>query len=925
MENKKEENNLFHYNVSAGIVTNSFENDFTYNYIPKLSNLKQLIGYLNSGLSILPFKLKDGKNHKLLENFDHTNLVFFDIDEGLSLEDAIKIFKNQCIAIYTTRNHKKPKDKTIKKNGEEEKVQVTADRFRVVCAVKEQLNISTLKLILKAAVSQFFHDTQCVDASKGYLTHRNSEIMTFNEDNRLDVKSLLENDSSNSHFKKYIKQLVTAHGEYSTPNALIEDLNIKYGMTLPFFPGSNKGAPNFFINSINSEIENGLISTKSYKSSTIKNGKNASIFEEGTSNGSRSKKKNYHKIRDLNFQYLLSNCMLLQAPKFTNHGELRHILLNLFRFEGGREKALELFKDRPHNERRKGNYYAELIKDIRSKNSPPSYCSNFCSYHTELGGTCNNSGNLITLENESRKRVILLNKDKKYQSIEDGRKKLKLLFEKIKCDNNNDITIIQAQTGLGKTSLIEGIKETEYQQIIVGPTYRQLESVNIGVLYPKSPLFLEKKIRCYTEMGISRLKLLKNPTFINSLNESEKQIARKYISDVEAAKNSKILKITHERFLTDPDIVNETKVISNIWIDEDIIESLLKINSIEIKDLKKYKSFIEEKINETDFWTPYSLQFIDQFLMDENSGEIKTVDKSLVYEIKERDSDLLDSLANTIANQNRWNSVELIDEESNPIQSDILSKHFSINIFKLFNAEYFLVIDKKIHFITKRKLPSNSSITILSASINEDEYRTLFGDRVKYYKIGNIKPRAELIQFNKWSFSKTSIALNSDRKDTLESLIEKSNITGFKLISFKSISEKYKSDVYFYATEGIREYAGKNIVIIGTPFPTIPYLKLRSKVLGFNTNTIRNFNEINNLEVIEFKDYKFQYKVLSSNPQIRKMQLMFTEKHLTQAIGRARIYEHNCKVILFSNFPISDFKQYNTNKVLEISESFINN
>ncbi|PJZ28312.1 hypothetical protein [Leptospira kmetyi] len=930
---KKEEE--FNYCISSGVVRDASEPLFTYDYVSKKTKLEEFIQYLSSGRSILPYKLKEGCTNKSLENFEYANLVFFDIDEGPTLEEGIKKFQNQCIAIYTTRNHQKKKIKNKKINGVKHEIPVISDRYRVVCAIDGIINRSILRLIQKAAVYQFFHDKQCVDASKGYLTIPGSKIYTYDLNNRLDVKSLLENYRVHESFNGFVNSLIKSFKEYNSAQALIDDINSKFNCNLILKTKSDtvngENLSNLYTN--NTLIDNELIKEKGTSTTTIynnisrENGSTEEIIKKlkGNTINSTRDKPDYHKIRNVDFRFLKTYCKLLRNPLNSDHGELRHMLLNFFQFEGGIKEILKVVKNRPHNEKRPEKYHKSLIADIRNNKSPASYCSNFCSFHKDNGGECTNPGNLVTLELERRKKIIKINHSKEYISLEEGQAELKKIFDKIKADRENDITIVKAQTGIGKTFLIESIEETDQKQIIVGPTYKQLESVRVGVLYPNIPLSIQKKIRYFSALGISRLNLFKDSSFLKSFDEHELALVQDYLNQVEEVKKAKIIKVTHERFLTDPDIISNGEKVSNIWIDEDIIESLIKIESIKISDLIDFRNALNIEINKSDYLSPYSIEFINNILKNLGSDLVFDIDKFEANQLRKQDEKYLRAFNYDLASELHLSMRPFIDDDGNLLNPDENNRKSFLNLFKLINANHYLFERDKIHFVTIRELPANSKIAIFSATINEDEYKELYHERVKVETIPNIRPLAKLVQFNKLSFSKTSVQNNEKREQQLENLLAMAKENNFHVLSYKCISEKNSSDIYFYASEGIRGYEGKNILIIGTPFPTVPYLRLRSRVFGYNLRSIKNFNESSNMSEVEYGDYRFHFKILSDDPQIQKMQLSFTEKHLIQAIGRARIFSFIGKVMLFSNFPITDFEQVDTFDMMKIIEHFVQN
>lgn len=94
--------------------------------------------------------------HRTNGNFIASDFIGLDFDDGLTLNDAVQLFKNYNCIIGTTRNHQKPK------NG------VTCDRFRVI--LKLERTITTADEY-KSAVNDLLNkhpqaDKQCSDAAR---------------------------------------------------------------------------------------------------------------------------------------------------------------------------------------------------------------------------------------------------------------------------------------------------------------------------------------------------------------------------------------------------------------------------------------------------------------------------------------------------------------------------------------------------------------------------------------------------------------------------------------------------------------------------------------------------------------------------------------------------------------------------------------
>lgn len=100
-----------------------------------------------------PSSFKDNERSK--NNFISADVIGLDIDEGLTLDEAIKLFAPFKHIIGTTKSHQ------IEKNGK------VNDRFRVVLFLEEQAtNIARFEATARKLISTYKTDEQCKDASR---------------------------------------------------------------------------------------------------------------------------------------------------------------------------------------------------------------------------------------------------------------------------------------------------------------------------------------------------------------------------------------------------------------------------------------------------------------------------------------------------------------------------------------------------------------------------------------------------------------------------------------------------------------------------------------------------------------------------------------------------------------------------------------
>jgi len=112
--------------------------------------------------------------------------------------------------------------------------------------------------------------------------------------------------------------------------------------------------------------------------------------------------------------------------------------------------------------------------------------------------------------------------------------------------------------------------------------------------------------------------------------------------------------------------------------------------------------------------------------------------------------------------------------------------------------------------------------------------------------------------------------------------------------------------MYFYNVNSRRDFEGRNVVIIGTGFPPISTLRLYAASLGVDAK-IQDYNEAERIEV-RMNGYKFKFLVPTTDPLMQRIYLNFVHHTLLQAAYRARYFSNDAAVVVFSSFPLADFR-----------------
>ncbi len=149
-------------------VTISYSNHITENYKSAKITLLKMVDLLKSKFNYSAGLFENGYRNK--NNYkSYCDVLILDIDDGLSINEARKIFEPYDYIIATTKSHMK------NKNG------IVCERFRIVIPLENPMELSesdyykTMEEIYKKYP---FVDKACKDGSRFYYPYKDSEIIT---------------------------------------------------------------------------------------------------------------------------------------------------------------------------------------------------------------------------------------------------------------------------------------------------------------------------------------------------------------------------------------------------------------------------------------------------------------------------------------------------------------------------------------------------------------------------------------------------------------------------------------------------------------------------------------------------------------------------------------------------------------------------
>ena len=206
-----------------------------------------------------------------------------------------------------------------------------------------------------------------------------------------------------------------------------------------------------------------------------------------------------------------------------------------------------------------------------------------------------------------------------------------------------------------------------------------------------------------------------------------------------------------------------------------------------------------------------------------------------------------------------------------------------------------------IHYVTKRNLPENKKIIILSATLPIDIYRKLYGNRIEVIDIRNVKQKGEVVQYTKRSCSR------SELKRYHENISEEvGNLPVITFMNYRKHFINAVQNMYFGNCEGYDTLNGQNMAVVGTPHRNNVVYFLMAAALGEKLN---QNDMVMSLQKVEYNGFKFKFNSYS-HTTLRSIQLFLIESDLIQAAGRARTLRTNAIVKIYSNFPLKMSSQF---------------
>lgn len=797
-----------------------------------------------------------------------------DIDSGLRIDEAIKHsteWKVTPTFIYSTFSHTEEKPK-----------------FRMVFVLNEEIQDLRVRNAIQTALTTLFpsSDKNANDAARILFGGKKIEFVNqrvLSVPDILDgvVQKIKSGSNTTREMQKFCKASGLACYRGYPHYKKVEDKDIPEGKGNTLFVSKTKNRTNT-INYYSTRVKNSHFSY--YLVFSKDSPQEGDSYTPETSSLEEPEVK---QVRNFPFDNLQKRCKLyregISGHYWLYHNEMFGLMTNLINVEGGKSKIVETINSRKEY-RAKKEEWSLMMNQIKKMNYTPTRCDTYCPFASE----CIHANNMIEQGKLPRGSVQVLN-EPHFQEVDEVYKKLEETFGDIINDKEQGVYVIKAPTGLGKTEAIVNLAQENNFSIAL-PTHKLKEEVSQRLNAKKIKHLKIPELPLLEEPFSEKIEHLYNIGAYKTVNKFLREISNEseevsmFLNDLEKVKSSKeeLLLTTHQRAIFTNDDSNSTVI-----FDEDPISNLFPISQMKYSDLV----FAFTKLQDT----------------EANKDVILTLQKMIMnapYDIvHERSSFLLPSVK---------------DLEQSIVEESTISS----NVLGFLNCDYFL---KKnigntdyIYFIQRNQLPSSKKIIILSATINEQIAKLVFGEAVSFIDLGLVKPVGSILQVTSKSFSRYTIKENQkELKCLAENLMKRYNPES-EIITYKDFfNYNRKEEIYFGNTEGIDDLKGENITVIGTPhLNPIAYL-LISVTLGYRMGL-----EESRMEYIpvERNGMRFYFTTYSNDGLLKEVQFYLVESQLLQAIGRARVNRFPAKVLILSNLPVvgAEYISFTQKELMEL-------
>ena len=467
-----------------------------------------------------------------------------------------------------------------------------------------------------------------------------------------------------------------------------------------------------------------------------------------------------------------------------------------------------------------------------------------------------------------------------------------------------EISIFNIETGIGKTEVIVNTKYN-VPTLIAVPTHDLKDElykriIEAGVNTPEDILIIPERpeiededikfiISNYEKIGLYDKSHALYKEYANNQFELGNILHTEYLEIMKDIKNTphRIAITTHKRVI----VSDIAKDYMNIIFDEDPSDNIIVSNSALFDDINKL-----EAIGNRNNWKDFILEGFRHFRRLINTS----IDNNQLF----------------VKNEIGFNYKSSFKD----IPFDEMPK---TNIFGAMNRDTYIYIDRlnpngtTLNYLYTHDMSNlnNRNIVILSATPNMAKISKVFeGSEIYRYDYPRCEKKGVIIQDLTHSFSKYSLYNNFDKlvKHIDKNHKNKSDLVLITYMKFKNKFEKYGFNVdemvHFGNCEGYDHLKGKDLIIVGRMYSPLEHYKLISWYLGDV-----DLEELDKLNFISRRTNINGFEVTLhcfDDDRVNKYLFYDIEKNLEQAIGRARALRENCKVYIYTNYPMALANKY---------------
>lgn len=584
---------------------------------------------------------------------------------------------------------------------------------------------------------------------------------------------------------------------------------------------------------------------------------------------------------------LLEKCRLVNefmtGERHLHHQERRILITNLQWREGG----IKWFKDglALRDDYRQDN----LMEDAKRYVMKPEGC-NHCT-HSE---SCIHKTNLLQQLPILRRECRQIKPSPPRIPLSETRLRLSTAISECLLSTENKVFVIKCDTGIGKTEellkqSLDGVCVAFDTHRLKQEAYKRLNGngrdIYVWPAPPTLPADIETKVkRCYV-LGVGNTtglyqEALKHPDIKGDMDrENDINNYLQALSDIHSKSS---VFATHEKAYQ----LQKNPNLHTFIFDEDFTKTMIRVDQVDIDDITRIRQMISGSENPQDKILDTHLKAILQ-----SPSRITHINQTPQY------------------SEPRLHGLLLAAPKSlsSPIEALFTCNAYRKDVPTAKSVE-------NVYCITRQELREDRKFIMLSATADEEVCRMLFGERLEFIDLSGTELQGDVYCYTTPGYSKSYINKNhgkflADVKEAVEDnlldgiITHKQYVEGNNGVMYLMVGED-SIPVYgtFGGLQGLDGFGGKRIAVFGTPYVPEYVVKLWAAVLGMDvTEDDFDFRE----RAVEWNEFEVHVPVCSDDARLQRIQLWLAYSEIIQAVGRARLVNHDVDVHVFAKLPVS--------------------